>query len=98
MGIIYAERGQLDKAKEVYEKSVAADPRFADGWMNLGAISAQMGNFPEAIRYFEEALKYDPENVRLLTMLGSAYRDIGQADKGQPYLDKAARLGYITPK
>ncbi|MEZ5031962.1 MAG: tetratricopeptide repeat protein [Saprospiraceae bacterium] len=98
MGIIYAERGQLDKAKEVYEKAVAADPRFADGWMNLGAISAQMGNFPEAIRYFEEALKYDPENVRLLTMLGSAYKDIGQADKGQPYLDKAARLGYITPK
>lgn len=93
MGIIYAERGQLDKAKDVYEKAVAADPRFADGWMNLGAISAQMGDFPTAIKNFEEALKYDPENVRLLTMLGSAYRDTGQPERGKGYLDKAARLG-----
>lgn len=93
MGIIYAERGQLDKAQEVYEKSVAADPRFTDGWTNLGAISAQKGDFSSAIRHFEEALKYDPENVRLLNMLGSAYRDSGQPEKGQVYLEKAVRLG-----
>ncbi|MCF8238546.1 MAG: tetratricopeptide repeat protein [Saprospiraceae bacterium] len=93
MGIIYAERGQPLKAREVYEKAVAADPRFSDGWMNLGAIAAQMGEFPTAIRHFEEALKYDPENVRLLNMLGSSYRDSGQPEKGQVYLEKAARLG-----
>lgn len=93
MGIIYAERGQPEKAREVYERAVAADPRFSDGWMNLGAIAAQTGDFPTAIRHFEEAMKYDPDNVRLLNMLGSSYRDSGQPEKGQVYLDKAARLG-----
>ncbi len=85
--------GQPEKAREVYERAVAADPRFSDGWMNLGAIAAQTGDFPTAIRHFEEAMKYGPDNVRLLNMLGSSYRDSRQPEKGQVYLDKAARLG-----
>ena len=72
-------------------------PRFADGWMNLRSRPRWETSRGDPV-FRVEALKYDPENVRLLTMLGSAYRDIGQADKGQPYLDKAARLGHITPK
>lgn len=92
MGIIYAERGDLDQAQTVYEKAVAADPRFVDAWMNLGAIKAQKGDFVGAIDAFKRGLQFDPENVRLLTMLGSAYKDSGQPELGQPYLDKANRL------
>lgn len=92
MGIIHAERGDLPAARTVYEKAVLADPRFVDAWTNLGAIHAQMGEFEAAIQAFQEALKYDGENSRLLHMLGSAYRDSGQPEKGQPYLDRAARL------
>jgi tetratricopeptide (TPR) repeat protein len=92
MGIIYAERGDLDQAQGVYEKSVAADPRFVDAWMNLGAIKAQKGDFAGAIDAFMRGLQFDPENVRLLTMLGSAYKDSGQPEMGQPYLDKANRM------
>ncbi len=92
MGIIYAERGELDQAQVVYEKAVAADTRFVDAWMNLGAIKAQKGDFSGAIDAFSKGLDYDPENPRLLMMLGSAYRDSGQPELGQPYLDKAGRL------
>jgi hypothetical protein len=92
MGIIYAERGDLDQAQTVYEKAVAADPRFVDAWMNLGAIKAQKGDFGGAIDAFRRGLQFDPENVRLLTMLGSAYKDSGQPELGQPYLDRASSL------
>ena len=49
-------------------------------------------NFPAAIEQWEAALEFDPENVTLLNYIGSGYRDMGQPDKGKPYLDKAARL------
>ncbi len=93
MGFIYFLRNQLDKAEEVYRESIKSDPRFVDARRNLGAVMAMKKNFPAAIEQWEEALKYDPENVTLLNYIASAYRDMGQPEKGKPYLEKAARLG-----
>lgn len=93
MGFIYFLRGQLDKAEEVYRQSIKSDPRFVDARRNLGAVLAMKKNFPAAIEQWEAALEFDPQNVTLLNYIGSAYRDMGQPEKGQPYLDKAARYG-----
>jgi tetratricopeptide (TPR) repeat protein len=92
MGIIYFESGQLDKAKEVYEKAVHYDPRMIDALRNLGAVNAMQKNFPEAIKWFKQGLEYDPENATLNFYLGSAYKDSGQPELGQPFLEKAYRL------
>jgi len=93
MGFIYFLRNQLDKAEEVYRKAIKSDPRFVDARRNLGAVLAMKRDFPAAIEQWEEALKFDPQNVILLNYIGSAYRDMGQPEKGQPYLDKAKQLG-----
>ncbi len=93
MGYIYFLRNQLDKAEEVYRQSIKSDPRFVDARRNLGAVMAMKKNFPAAIEQWEEALKYDPENVTLLNYIALGYRDMGQPEKGKPYLDKVARLG-----
>jgi hypothetical protein len=102
MGFIYFLRAQrpdgtldlaqLGKAEEVYRKSIKSDPRFVDARRNLGAVLAMQKRYPEAIEQWEEALKIEPQNVTLLNYIGSAYRDMGQPEKGVPYLDKAARL------
>ena len=92
MGFIYFLRGQLDKAEEVYRQSIKSDPRFVDARRNLGAVLAMKKNYPAAIEQWEAALEFDPQNVTLLNYIASAYKDMGQPDKGQPYLDRAARL------
>lgn len=92
MGTIYLERGETAKALEVYQRAVELDPRMVDALRNLGALNAMQRNWPEAIRWFAEALKYAPEDPTINLFLGSAYRDAGQADKGQPFLEKAYRL------
>jgi protein O-mannosyl-transferase len=92
MGIIFFESGQLDKAKEVYEKAVKYDPRMVDALRNLGAVNAMQKNFPEAIKWFKQGLEYDPQNATLLFYTGSAYRDSGQPELGQPYFEKAYQL------
>ena len=94
MGTLYSEMGDQAKAKEMYEMAVEGDPRMVDALRNLGAIHAMQGNFQEAIKWFSQGLKYDPNNPTLNHYLGSAYRDAGQAEKGQPYLNKAKKLGY----
>ncbi|HRI62227.1 MAG TPA: tetratricopeptide repeat protein, partial [Saprospiraceae bacterium] len=93
MGFIYFLRGQLDKAEEVYRQSIKSDPRFVDARRNLGAVLAMKKNFPAAIEQWETALEIEPNNVTLLNYIASAYKDMGQPEKGQPYLDRAARGG-----
>ncbi len=92
MGIIYFESNNLAKAEEVYRKAVKLDPKFVDARRNLGSVFAMKKDFPNAINQFSEALKYAPDDSTLNFYLGSAYRDSGQAAKGQPYLEKACRL------
>jgi Tfp pilus assembly protein PilF len=92
LGFIYFMRNQFDKAEEVYRKSIIYDPRFIDARRNLGAILAMQKKFPEAIQQWQEGLKFEPKNPTLLFYIGSAYRDMGQPEKAQGWLDQAYAL------
>jgi tetratricopeptide (TPR) repeat protein len=92
MGFIYFMRGSMEKAEEVYRKSIQYDGRFVDARRNLGAILAMKKQFPQAIEQWQVGLKYEPRNATLLHYIGSAYRDMGQMDKAQPWLDKAKAI------
>ena len=82
MGIIYFEKSQLaeaqgdktqaqsllNQAKQVYEKAVSYDPRYVDGLMNLGVVYALQKQFPQAINYFEQGLKYAIDSEKIETL------------------------------
>lgn len=92
MGILYFEQRNLSKAEEVYKQAIKYDPRFVDALRNLGSVYAMQKRFPEAITQFQEGLKYEPNSAILHFYMGSVYRDMGQAEKGAPYLQKAYQL------
>jgi tetratricopeptide (TPR) repeat protein len=80
----------LDSAETVYRKSVAINPRFIDARRNLGAVLAMKKQFPQAIEQWQQGLIYEPENATLLQYIGSAYKDMGQPEQAQPWLERAA--------
>lgn len=88
MGIIYFERGEMDKAQACYEKAVRDDPTMVDALRNLGVVHAMKKNWPEAIKYFSQAHQYAPDDPTINRYLGSAYRDSGQPEKAKPFLEK----------
>ncbi len=92
MGMIFFNKGNMPEAQRVYEKAVALDPRFVDARRNLGSAYAMQGRYKDAINQFQEAIKYAPDQAILYFFLGSAYKDGGDAAKGQPFLDKAYRM------
>lgn len=93
MGYIHFMRGNLEEAERVYRESIKYDPRFIDARRNLGAVLAMKKQFPQAIDQWTEALKFDPNNGTLLFYIGSAYKDMGQMDKAQPWFDRAKAAG-----
>ncbi len=92
MGMIFFNKGNMPEAQRVYEKAVSLDPAFVDARRNLGSAYAMQGRYKEAINQFQEAIKYAPDQAVLYFFLGSAYKDSGDAAKGQPFLDKAYRM------
>ena len=60
LGIISERRNRLIEAREFYEKSVAALPGFAPGYLRLGMILEREGNEKRALELYAGALERDP--------------------------------------
>jgi tetratricopeptide (TPR) repeat protein len=56
----YADLGDWQKTREFLEKAHQIDPKSVGALINLGNVSVKMKDFASARKYFEEALKLDP--------------------------------------
>ncbi len=61
-GRVYRDQKELDKAIASMQKAVDNDPELIAVWLELGEMYAEK-NDPKAMRYFDTALRIDPENV-----------------------------------
>ncbi len=56
----WADIGEWQKARDSFEKAHQLDPKSAAALVALGQISAEMEDFPSARKYYEDALKLEP--------------------------------------
>jgi tetratricopeptide (TPR) repeat protein len=56
----WADIGEWQKARESFEKAHQLDPKSAAALIALGQVSVEMKDFVSARKYYEEALKLDP--------------------------------------
>lgn len=69
----YRERKQYQKALEIAERGVAQHPSYAGGWVALGRVYFDQGQWEPAIKAFIKATEADPENLLAFQLLGDAY-------------------------
>ena len=56
----WADVGEWQKARELFEKAHQLDPKSVVTLLGLGQLSAEMKDFVSARKYYEEALKLEP--------------------------------------
>jgi len=56
----WADIGEWQKARESFEKAHQLDPKSAEALIALGQVSIEMKDFASARKYYEEALKLEP--------------------------------------
>jgi tetratricopeptide (TPR) repeat protein len=54
------------RARKLYQKALVADPRCSVAYLQLGVMESECGNFDKAKECFEEVLKFDQRNSRVL--------------------------------
>ncbi len=93
LGLYHYRRGEIDLAKALIAKAIAADPKVSMLYANLGLIHQTQKDLGEAIRSYREALRLDPYNPVAAANLGSIYADQLDYRKAQAALEVAVTRG-----
>lgn len=82
-----------DKAVEIYQKAIVANPTDAGLHNNLGSVFADMGKIPEAQQEFEKAAQLDPPSAsRAYFNMGVVMYNKGRMDEASAALKKSIDL------
>jgi len=73
----------LQQAETLLEKAVNIDPKFGEGYLQLGILHSERGNFERAIHDYKKAIEISPQLGEAHYRLGSAYRRIGEESKAE---------------
>jgi tetratricopeptide (TPR) repeat protein len=86
LGRLHLDQGRPEDAELLFAKAYAMAPRAVAVLAGLGRVAVARRDYPQAVKYLEDALAIDPEAESLHAPLATAYRGLGQLDKAQPHL------------
>jgi tetratricopeptide (TPR) repeat protein len=89
LGNYWLARENRDKAKIFYRRTLELNPRHADCWNNVGYIALEEKRWDTAVKCFERALKYQPEDIKTSYLLARAYKEAGNIDAAKAALAPA---------
>jgi predicted CXXCH cytochrome family protein len=80
------QQGGEKRARELYEKALAADPNELDAAVNLGVIEAHQGNLGEAVKLWQDAFSRAPGRSAIGMNLALSFCASGQKNEARTYV------------
>ncbi len=80
LGIIYAQKEDLDTAINYFQQAIALDPNYVDAYYNLGIALTQKADIEGAIASFEQAINLQPDYINAYLNLGLIYLKIQDSE------------------
>jgi tetratricopeptide (TPR) repeat protein len=90
-GMILNVRGRYREAEPELRKGIAADPRLPGLHNQLGYTQMLLGDYPAAIRAFEEELKLVPNDFHACANLGWLFVQEREYERAKPFLAEASK-------
>jgi tetratricopeptide (TPR) repeat protein len=97
LGRLQLDQGRPEVAEPLFTKAFALAPRTVAVLAGLGRVAIAKRDYPQAVKYLEDALAIDPEAESLHAPLAAAYRGLGQLDKAQPHLRQWRNRDLYVP-
>src|SRR5256714_13439892 len=94
LGLIHQQRGELDQARERFQRAIEIDPDEADAHYQLGRIARAQNRLAEAVGHFEQVVQRDQYHAQneIWREIGATYIAAGQfadaRDALQKFLDR----------
>ncbi|GMJ11659.1 hypothetical protein HRI_004835100 [Hibiscus trionum] len=87
LGVSYVRDGKLEKGIKQFETAVKIQPGYVTAWNNLGDAYEKKKDYKSALKAFEEALLFDPNN-KIARPRRDALKDRVEMYKGVPIKSK----------
>ena len=92
-GMAVRDAGQdYDKARELFEKAIAADPKIPNGYNQLGLMYLRQNKWDKASEAFTKAIEVSPQWSNYQYNLGLALRNAGKSDQAIAPFEKAIAI------
>jgi len=81
LGLIYKQRGDLDRAEDVYLRLLQMQPDHPFATYDLGYIYREKGEYRKAMAMYDRALNINPDNIYAHFDKGYIYKKLGMYQK-----------------
>ncbi len=90
LGLIHQQRGELDQARERFQRAIDVDSDELDAHYQLGRIARAQNRLPEAVGHFEEVVQRDQSHAQneIWREIGATYIAAGQYSDARDVLEK----------
>lgn len=98
LGYSAQKKGDIVRARELYEKALGIDPTLIDAATNLGVIEATRGHLREAVRLWEDAFQRAPGQSRIGMNIARVLCDAGQPSSARDYVLRVLEFNPDLPE
>lgn len=90
LGLIHQQRGEVEAARERFERAIQIDDDEVDAHYQLGRIALQQKQFADAVKNFEQVVSRDPAHSQheVWREIGATYIAAGQFEDGRDALER----------
>ena len=90
LGLIHQQRGELDQARERFQRAIEIDPDEIDAHYQLGRIARAQNRLAEAIGHFEQVVQRDQSHAQqeIWREIGSTYVAANQFNDARDVLER----------
>jgi protein O-mannosyl-transferase len=92
LGILLAEEGRSEEAKDHYLKALAQNPQHAKAHINLGILLAKTGQTEQALGHYQQALAISPGSAEAHYNLGFLLVATGRIREGEAHYLQALAI------
>lgn len=92
LGRAYAATGKTDDAEPLFLEVVAREPANLAAKNNLAALNLQRGEIDKALKYLQEILREDDQNVPAIKTMGLVYKKQDNKSLAKYMFNKAAKI------
>jgi tetratricopeptide (TPR) repeat protein len=90
LGLIHQQRGEVEAARERFERAIQIDDEEVDAHYQLGRIALQQKRFADAVKNFEQVVARDPAHSQheIWREVGATYIAAGQFEDARDALQR----------
>src|SRR5205085_3244153 len=97
-GLAYSETGNLDRAQASLEQAIAYDANFTKAYLALAEMMLGRNQSEASLRYSEQVLQKDPNNILALFLQANAYANLRNYAKAQTLFENYVKLAPNSPQ